>query len=85
MENVAPSIYGVKIPGRMEPIKLGAYADDLMILISTTTEWTALKDALQIYGRASNAKVNLSKTVAFSMSPSHSKELQTQLEHLGIQ
>ncbi|KAG9061130.1 hypothetical protein KI688_007760 [Linnemannia hyalina] len=68
-------IHGIVIPGRTEPIKLSAYADDLMTLISSTTEWSALEDILLTYGRASNAKVNLSKTMAFPMAPSYSKEL----------
>jgi len=81
----SPAIHGIEIPGRTVPIKLGAYADDLKTIISTTSEWTALEDCLQIYGRASNAKVNLSKTVAFPMAPSYSVELRTRLEQLNIQ
>lgn len=81
----SPTIHGIEIPGRTESIKLGAYADDLMTIISTTAEWIALENCLQTYGRASNAKVNLSKTVAFPMAPSYSIELQTRLEQLHIQ
>ncbi|KAF9536195.1 hypothetical protein EC957_012185, partial [Mortierella hygrophila] len=71
----ARDVKRAKGSGRMEPIKLSAYADDLMTLISSTTEWSALEDTLQTYGPAFNAKVNLSKTVAFPMAPSYSKEL----------
>ncbi|KAF9342948.1 hypothetical protein BGX26_006525, partial [Mortierella sp. AD094] len=44
-----------------------AYADDLLCLIKSAEEWTHLKEILATYGRASNAKLNLSKTVAFPL------------------
>ncbi|KAH7044379.1 hypothetical protein BKA57DRAFT_495117 [Linnemannia elongata] len=56
-----------------------------MTIKSTTAEWTVLENCLQIYNRASNAKVNLSKTVAFPMTPSYSIELHSRLEQLHIQ
>ncbi|KAI8968078.1 hypothetical protein BDB01DRAFT_706195, partial [Pilobolus umbonatus] len=50
------------------PIKLLSYADDLEVFLSCTNEWPALLHLLQLYGRASNGKVNLSKTVLVSLS-----------------
>jgi endonuclease/exonuclease/phosphatase family metal-dependent hydrolase len=50
------------------PIKLLSYADDLEVFLSSPGEWLVLLSLLEVYGRASNAKVNLSKTVLVSLS-----------------
>lgn len=52
-------------PTGLEPtrIKMLSYADDLQVFLTNTTEWDKLVEILQLYGRASNAKVNLNKTV----------------------
>jgi hypothetical protein len=44
-----------------------AYADDLMCFIRSAEEWATLKEILDTYGRASNARLNLRKTVAFPL------------------
>jgi hypothetical protein len=49
-------------------VKLLSYADDLEVFLSSPDEWHILISLLDLYGRASNAKVNLSKTVLVSLS-----------------
>ena len=49
-------------------VKLLSYADDLEIFLSSPEEWPVLLSLLSLYGKASNAKVNLSKTVLVSLS-----------------
>ncbi|CDH61168.1 hypothetical protein RO3G_01611 [Lichtheimia corymbifera JMRC:FSU:9682] len=49
-------------------IKLLSYADDLEVFLDHPGEWSILKDILTLYGKASNAKVNLNKTVMMSLS-----------------
>jgi hypothetical protein len=60
-------------PTSLEPtrIKMLSYADDLQVFLTNTTEWDKLVEILQLYGRASNAKVNLNKTVVISLSVTH--------------
>lgn len=64
-----PDITGVKLCDRTgaEPLKLMAYADDLWTVIRTVEEWTCLKGIMDTFGRASNARLNLKKTVAFPL------------------
>jgi hypothetical protein len=50
------------------PIKILSYADDLEVFLSSPGEWLVLLSLLEVYGRASNAKVNLNKTVVVSLS-----------------
>ncbi|KAG0041516.1 hypothetical protein BGZ90_009800, partial [Linnemannia elongata] len=66
-------------------MKHGAYADDLLALVSSVAEWEALDSALTLYGRASNAKVNLSKTIAFPMARSADPQLKDHLTALDLQ
>lgn len=49
-------------------VKMLSYADDLEVFLTNPTEWNVLLEILECYGRASNAKVNLSKTVMVSLS-----------------
>ncbi|CAO3699241.1 unnamed protein product [Rhizopus stolonifer] len=49
-------------------IKLLNYADNLEVFLTSPSEWLVLVELLNIYGRASNARVNLSKTVLVSLS-----------------
>lgn len=78
-------IQGIGIPGRDTAVKLSAYADDLLIYLASVDEWHWLSEALHLYGRASNAKVNLTKTVAFPMSPVPNTALKTHLHSLQVQ
>ena len=50
------------------PVKILSYADDLEVFLSSPDEWSVLLSVLDLYGRASNAKVNISKTVLVSLS-----------------
>jgi hypothetical protein len=52
----------------MPPLKLLSYADDLQVFVNHMTGWKVLLHILDLYGKASNAKVNLSKTIVISMS-----------------
>lgn len=45
-----------------------AYADDLLVFLRDTEDWTHIIDLLGRYGRASNAKINLQKTCLISLS-----------------
>lgn len=81
----SPTIKGITIPKRQNPVKHGAYADDLLAMVSSVEEWEALDRALQLYGSASNARINLNKTVAFPMSNSFDIPLKTHLSTLSIQ
>jgi hypothetical protein len=75
----APELQGVSIPGRDTAIKIAAYADDMLSLLSSVREWQWLNNALAIYGRASNAQVNLLKTVAFPLSSTPDADLKTMI------
>ena len=50
-------------------IKLLAYEDDLVVFISTYVEWAVLEGAFREYGLASNASLNVKKTVVYPMRP----------------
>lgn len=96
-----PEISGIKLcdHARTEPLKLMAYADDLWTVIRTADEWTFLKGIMDTFGRASNARLNLKKTVAFPLFKSvgalsqalqqdhvhiHSKRAEGALVYLGF-
>jgi hypothetical protein len=48
--------------------KVLAYADDICLFLSTPSEFDRAQDILNTYCRASNAKLNIDKTQAFSLS-----------------
>ncbi|KAG2191396.1 hypothetical protein INT47_004330, partial [Mucor saturninus] len=50
------------------PVKLLSYADDLEVFLTVPGEWPVLKSLIDCYGLASNAKINLSKTVLVCLS-----------------
>ncbi|KAG2192112.1 hypothetical protein INT47_012404, partial [Mucor saturninus] len=50
------------------PVKLLSSAEDLEVFLTGPGEWPVSKSLLDCYGLASNAKVNLSKTVLVSLS-----------------
>jgi hypothetical protein len=52
-------------------VKLLSYADDLEVFLSNPSEWPILRELLSIYGLASNAKVNIQKTVIILSGTSH--------------
>lgn len=49
------------------PVRLLAYADDLLAFLSTPDELTTLQHLLRTYQLASNGKVNINKSVAVSL------------------
>ncbi|KAG0934661.1 hypothetical protein G6F30_009715 [Rhizopus arrhizus] len=51
-----------------EPVKLLAYADDVLFLLNDPSDLTSLQEHLSLYSRASNARVNFHKTEALSLS-----------------
>jgi hypothetical protein len=50
------------------PIKLLAYADDLLMILSDSQKWQIPSLHPQTYNNASNAKVNLKKTAIFALA-----------------
>lgn len=55
------------------PLKLLAYADDLLVFVNNSEELQAIQDHISCYGRASNARVNYHKSVAFPLSGDRSR------------
>lgn len=51
-----------------ERLVLLAYADDLLVFVKNQHEWKYLLEIFGIYNKASNAKINLNKTVMFSVT-----------------
>lgn len=58
-----PDIKGIKIPGIDESIRISLYADDTAIPFSGLDELPAIKEALELYCEASDAKLNLKKCI----------------------
>ncbi|KAK4518752.1 uncharacterized protein ATC70_008974 [Mucor velutinosus] len=58
----------LRAPESPPRIKLLSYADDLEVFLTSTAEWPVLLSLLSLYGKASNAKVNLNKTILVSLS-----------------
>ncbi|KAG1033152.1 hypothetical protein G6F25_010728 [Rhizopus arrhizus] len=50
------------------PIKILAYADDVAVFLSKPSDFVRLRQLYEVYAQASNAKINLGKTEAFSLS-----------------
>jgi len=79
-------IQGVRLSDAQDakPLKEMAYADDLLCIIQSADEWNTLKEIMHTYGRASNARLNLRKTVAF---PLHNNlgPLQGSFQRDGVQ
>jgi len=86
--NNSPAIIGIPLGSRLEaapPLKVMAYADDLGNMIRTATEWSELKRIMDVYGRASNARLNLKKTVAFPLGKGADAELFSLLRRDKVQ
>jgi hypothetical protein len=58
------------IPHR--PVKLLAYADDLLVFANNKQELQRIQDHISSYSRASNSRVNYHKSVTFPLSGCHS-------------
>ncbi|KAG1445074.1 hypothetical protein G6F55_012092 [Rhizopus delemar] len=52
----------------LQPIKLLAYADDMVCLLHDPNDLNVLHSHLEVYSRASNAQINFHKTLAVSLS-----------------
>ncbi|KAG0775157.1 hypothetical protein G6F22_013513 [Rhizopus arrhizus] len=50
------------------PVKILAYADDVLVFLKSPSDFNRLQQAVSIYASASNAMLNYSKTQAFSLS-----------------
>ncbi|KAG0742237.1 hypothetical protein G6F57_005997 [Rhizopus arrhizus] len=50
------------------PVKLLAYADDILIFINSKEEFLELQERLKVYNYASNSQVNYSKWVVFPLA-----------------
>jgi hypothetical protein len=55
------------------PVKLLAYADDLIVFVNNSDEMQAIQDHISCYGRASNARVNYHKSIAFPLAGDRSR------------
>lgn len=56
------SIEGIYIPETQHSIKMSIYADDTTCFVSNTEGFTALDEELQLYGSASGARLNRTKS-----------------------
>jgi hypothetical protein len=65
LSSINASISG---PSGFQPIKVLAYADDLLIYLQDQSDLDEVQRLIQCYNHASNAKMNFDKTVAFSVS-----------------
>lgn len=75
---------GCRLPDPVAEIKLLAFADDLLTFLNNAIEWDALREHLDRYGQASNARVNYSKTVAFPLGWTPDTTLATALSTHNI-
>ncbi|EIE88878.1 hypothetical protein RO3G_13589 [Rhizopus delemar RA 99-880] len=64
-----PTIHGPLYgPSSLQPIKVLAYTDDLLIFLRNAADFAEVQRLIQHYNQASNAKMNFDKTIAFSIS-----------------
>lgn len=49
------------------PVKILAYADDILIFVKDRPEYMEMEECLKTYGQASNSKINYEKSVAFPL------------------
>ncbi|CAG8668238.1 557_t:CDS:1, partial [Ambispora leptoticha] len=67
-----------------QAFKLAAYADDLTVGISSTTDWYNLIDTINKYKKASNAKINKHKTVLVPLTENVRRIQLRDAEHLQV-
>ncbi|KAG0891768.1 hypothetical protein G6F34_011418 [Rhizopus arrhizus] len=65
LPNIRDPLHG---PSSLQPLKVLAYADDLLIFLRNATDLDEVQRLIQHYNQASNAKMNYDKTIAFSIS-----------------
>ncbi|KAG1540333.1 hypothetical protein G6F49_012159 [Rhizopus delemar] len=66
------------------PVKVLAYADDVAVFLRNPEDFHHLCTLYNVYAQASNAKLNLGKTEAFSLSGHHHPQWQSFLNSHGI-
>lgn len=49
------------------PIKIMAYADDILIFVKSRPEYMEMEECIKTYGKASNSKINYDKSMAFPL------------------
>jgi len=49
------------------PVKIMAYADDVLILVKSRQEYMQMEDCIKTYSKASNSKINYDKSMAFPL------------------
>ncbi|KAG1558904.1 hypothetical protein G6F49_004084 [Rhizopus delemar] len=65
LSSIRTPVYG---PPSLCPLKVLAYADDLLIFLNNPGDLDVVQSLIACYNQASNAKMNYDKTVAFSVS-----------------
>ncbi|KAI2646964.1 Transposon Tf2-9 polyprotein [Labeo rohita] len=67
LQKLRSVLRGVILPGSNIPLKLSAYADDLVVIVDNQKDIDMLTDILDQYGMISSARVNWSKSEALSL------------------
>ncbi|KAG1137584.1 hypothetical protein G6F37_011126 [Rhizopus arrhizus] len=76
-----PNPYCVLPPA---PVKVLAYADDVLVFLRSASDFFCLRRLYDTYSAASNARLNISKTEAFSLSGRSSLQWQEFLQEQGV-
>ncbi|KAG1137330.1 hypothetical protein G6F37_009844 [Rhizopus arrhizus] len=65
LPTIRDPLYG---PSSLQPVKVLAYANDLLIFLRNAADLAEAQRLTQLYNQATNAKMNFDKTVGFSIS-----------------
>ncbi|KAG0740106.1 hypothetical protein G6F57_012523 [Rhizopus arrhizus] len=76
-----PNPYCVLPPA---PVKALAYADDVLVFLRSPSDFLCLRQLYNTYADPSNARLNISKTEAFSLSGRSSLQWQEFLQEQGV-
>src|SRR5690606_4216485 len=71
------NIRGLQIPGYGDPFKITAHADDVTIWISHPREIPKIQDVCKIFGQASGAELNNSKSAVLPLGTWTSQRFQS--------
>ncbi len=66
LHKLRKELSGVCFPGCPAPVKLSAYADDVMVVLNTQTDIKILEGNVALFNKLSSAKVNWNKSEAFA-------------------
>ena len=72
------------LPATLPSVKYLAYADDVIVFLSSPLDLHRFFALYESYARASNAKINTNKTITFSLSGRALPDWQTALQSHGI-